>query len=535
MRELLARVAAHRRHLPPTTCSPSAPCWLAASRRRSPTTSRSPASTTRTSAQRKRRASRASGRLSSRSAAPRHSSFSRGSKASRPSFQQLLPFELVTRGSTARPAAPRPAPPVNYAAACRPWPGLGSAPQLLRARPDLDDGLTFPTLLVALPFRLGRSSGRRTSTAHRVARAAFRGDAGASGDGHRVLPRRARSLLHHARSDRNRRARFGPLRRLVAHRTHVSDVRRSGERRRRRKPRLPLLHSAGTATRISSRPRRTNARRCWPRSPTDPNYSGFRLRVAQRVLYRVARHVDRRVSGRHDPGVSALEPTRRCQPSLHCRRRAARRRCSRKGYVAGRLRAGLGVSMCTPGAAKGDTPFACSGLSPFAPGCDGVPATGIALPGRRSRTDARASTLQNPNAPDRRLATGSLVGWRRARAGPAYRSTAVARGRARRRALSRCTGGNAANGGDYPRASDPWVTIAPDGTAYQIAHRVQRRPACRRTRRRGPGEPLGRWRPNLGTRVDADPRRQQRRSTTRNRSPPIRPTPGYVVCDLGPA
>ena len=32
-----------------------------------------------------------------------------------------------------------------------------------------------------------------------------------------------------------------------------------------------------------------------------------------------------------------------------------------------------------------------------------------------------------------------------------------------------CSGGNARNGGDYERASDPWVTIAPNGDAYQIA------------------------------------------------------------------
>ena len=34
-------------------------------------------------------------------------------------------------------------------------------------------------------------------------------------------------------------------------------------------------------------------------------------------------------------------------------------------------------------------------------------------------------------------------------------------------AFSHCTGGSAANGGDYSRASDPWVTFAPDGTVYQ--------------------------------------------------------------------
>jgi hypothetical protein len=35
--------------------------------------------------------------------------------------------------------------------------------------------------------------------------------------------------------------------------------------------------------------------------------------------------------------------------------------------------------------------------------------------------------------------------------------------------LSRCTGGNAGNGADYVRATDPWVAISPDGTAYQMA------------------------------------------------------------------
>ena len=35
--------------------------------------------------------------------------------------------------------------------------------------------------------------------------------------------------------------------------------------------------------------------------------------------------------------------------------------------------------------------------------------------------------------------------------------------------LSRCTGGNAGNGGDFVRATDPWVAISPDGTAYQMA------------------------------------------------------------------
>src|SRR4029078_1822525 len=32
-----------------------------------------------------------------------------------------------------------------------------------------------------------------------------------------------------------------------------------------------------------------------------------------------------------------------------------------------------------------------------------------------------------------------------------------------------CSGGTVANGGDFERASDPWVTFSPNGAAYQIA------------------------------------------------------------------
>jgi BNR/Asp-box repeat protein len=35
--------------------------------------------------------------------------------------------------------------------------------------------------------------------------------------------------------------------------------------------------------------------------------------------------------------------------------------------------------------------------------------------------------------------------------------------------FSKCAGGTPANGGDYDRSSDPWVSIGPDGRAYQIS------------------------------------------------------------------
>src|SRR4030095_14684358 len=39
--------------------------------------------------------------------------------------------------------------------------------------------------------------------------------------------------------------------------------------------------------------------------------------------------------------------------------------------------------------------------------------------------------------------------------------------------FTRCGGGNAGNGGDYERATDPWVTFAPNGNAFQMALATQ--------------------------------------------------------------
>lgn len=41
---------------------------------------------------------------------------------------------------------------------------------------------------------------------------------------------------------------------------------------------------------------------------------------------------------------------------------------------------------------------------------------------------------------------------------------------------STCTGGTAANGGDYERASDPWTAISPDGTTYLMSLSVDTNP-----------------------------------------------------------
>ena len=126
------------------------------------------------------------------------------------------------------------------------------------------------------------------------------------------------------------------------------------------------------------------------------------------------------------------------------------------------------VVMCTQGATKGDTSVRVSGFSPFALGCDGVAATATLYRG----AEVEPMLARDP------LDANHLIGvWQQDRwadGGAAGNLTGVSfdggRTWSRTQApMTRCTGGNAANGGDYPRASDPWVTIAPDGAAYQIA------------------------------------------------------------------
>ena len=41
---------------------------------------------------------------------------------------------------------------------------------------------------------------------------------------------------------------------------------------------------------------------------------------------------------------------------------------------------------------------------------------------------------------------------------------------------TKCTGGTAANGGNYGRASDPWLAISPNGTAYLMSLSVGTNP-----------------------------------------------------------
>lgn len=119
-----------------------------------------------------------------------------------------------------------------------------------------------------------------------------------------------------------------------------------------------------------------------------------------------------------------------------------------------------------------DAPTRISSTSPYAPSCTGGAATGIVY--RDAEVEPQVAV--NPRNPDNwvaawqqdRWSTGSANGVLSAATfdGGATWTTSVV-------PFSRCAGGNAANGGDYERATDPWVSFAPDGTVFQMALGVE--------------------------------------------------------------
>ena len=129
----------------------------------------------------------------------------------------------------------------------------------------------------------------------------------------------------------------------------------------------------------------------------------------------------------------------------------------------------LGVAMCTTRAGVGDSQVRVTGQSPFAPGCDGAaPSTGTVYAGAEvepyvATNPQNASHLIGVFQQDR-WSDGGARGLRTGYSFDGGLTWSITQAK-----FSRCTGGNALNGADFERASDPWVTIGSDGIAYQIA------------------------------------------------------------------
>ena len=118
-----------------------------------------------------------------------------------------------------------------------------------------------------------------------------------------------------------------------------------------------------------------------------------------------------------------------------------------------------------------------AGPSPFAPGCEGAPQSGTVYPGGEVEPWVDVNPANNDNIvgdwQQDRYSNGGARGNMNAFSmdgGDTWTTPPVSAapntGQAK---FSRCTGGNAANGGDFERATDPWVSFSPNGTAHQVA------------------------------------------------------------------
>jgi hypothetical protein len=110
-----------------------------------------------------------------------------------------------------------------------------------------------------------------------------------------------------------------------------------------------------------------------------------------------------------------------------------------------------------------------SGPSPFDANCNGAPQTGTVF----RNAEVEPWVTANPRNDRNLIAVYQQDRWSNGAANGNLTGVSFDRGESWTRPtpppFSRCAGGNPANGGDYERATDPWVSFGPDGTAHQIA------------------------------------------------------------------
>ena len=110
-----------------------------------------------------------------------------------------------------------------------------------------------------------------------------------------------------------------------------------------------------------------------------------------------------------------------------------------------------------------------SAATPFAANCNGAPQVGTLYP----NAEVEPWVTANPRNSRNLVAVWQQDRWSNGGAQGNLTGVSFDRGDSWTRPtpppFSRCAGGNARNGGDYERASDPWVSFGPDGSAHQIA------------------------------------------------------------------
>lgn len=112
--------------------------------------------------------------------------------------------------------------------------------------------------------------------------------------------------------------------------------------------------------------------------------------------------------------------------------------------------------------------FIASGATPFASGCDGVAANGTLY----VSAEVEPFVAVDPLDPATMVGTWQQDRWSNGSARGLVSATTRDGGRSWRSTVlpfSRCGGGNVMNGGNYGRASDPWVTYSPNGVVHAMS------------------------------------------------------------------
>ena len=199
---------------------------------------------------------------------------------------------------------------------------------------------------------------------------------------------------------------------------------------------------------------------------TDPNYSGYVFETSAAFYAQLPDLATGACPAGTQP-VFRLWNQRADSNHRYTADPAVRTQMIARGYLAEGY-GPLGVAMCTPQPVLGDARVQVSGSAPYAPGCDAVAPSGL------NYANAEVEPMVAVNPQDGRNLVGAWQQDRWSNGGARGLRTGFSLDGGRtwelsQAAFSRCSGGNAANGGDYARASDPWVSIGPTGIAHQIA------------------------------------------------------------------
>src|ERR671930_260251 len=126
------------------------------------------------------------------------------------------------------------------------------------------------------------------------------------------------------------------------------------------------------------------------------------------------------------------------------------------------------VGAASSGSFTPTAPSVASKPSPFPPGCEGVPQSGTLY----DNAEVEPRVAVDPADPLHIVGAFQQDRWSNGGAHGLVASTSFDNGASWTESFAHfsiCAGGTVANGGDFQRASDPWVTFSPNGSVHQIA------------------------------------------------------------------